>query len=98
MPNCRTSWTSWTRRSKPIKGQLEILQFERAPIVKLLLDLERALASQNKEIVGIQTQLGKITDENAKLKAGKKRSPLLTTCTEPETSGYLLRDPANSSW
>jgi septal ring factor EnvC (AmiA/AmiB activator) len=44
--------------SKRIKGQLKIIQFERAPISHQLSELEKTLSSQNREILAIQTQLG----------------------------------------
>ena len=60
--------------SRRIRGQLKVIQFERAPILNQLSVLEKTLSSQDKEILAMQTQLGKIADENTKLKAksGKK--------------------------
>ncbi|HAA76746.1 TPA: hypothetical protein DCE37_16675 [Candidatus Latescibacteria bacterium] len=59
---------------KRVRGQLKVLQFERAPIAKQLNDLEKTLNSQNHQILAMQTQLGEVAEENVKLKesSGKK--------------------------
>ena len=60
--------------SKRIRGQLKVTQYEWAPITLQLKEQEKLLSSQNQAILAAQTQLGKIADENTKLKAkhGKK--------------------------
>jgi septal ring factor EnvC (AmiA/AmiB activator) len=60
--------------SKRLRGQLKVIQFERAPITNQLKELGKTLSSQNNQILEMQTQLGKIADENTQLKekSGKK--------------------------
>ena len=59
--------------TKRLKGQLKVVQFERAPLAKQLTELEKTLVSQDKQILAMQTQLGKIADENAKMKENIKK-------------------------
>jgi septal ring factor EnvC (AmiA/AmiB activator) len=59
--------------SKKTRGQLKILQFETAPVTLQLNDLEKTLSSQNQQILGLQTELGKIADDNEKLKAKARK-------------------------
>ena len=59
--------------SKKTRGQLKILQFETAPVTIQLNELQKVLTSQNKQILGLQTELGKIADDNEKLKAKARK-------------------------
>ena len=59
--------------SKKTRGQLKILQFETAPVTIQLNELQKVLTSQNKQILGLQTELGKIADDNEKLKAKTRK-------------------------
>lgn len=58
---------------KRVRGQLKVLQFERAPIAKQLNDLEKKLNSQNHQILAMQTQLGEVAEENVKLKESSEK-------------------------
>ncbi len=58
---------------KRVRGQLKVLQFERAPIAKQLNDLEKTLNSQNHQILAMQTQLGEVAEENVKLKESSEK-------------------------
>ena len=59
---------------KRIRGQLKVMQLERAPLAKQLTEIERTLVSQNQQILAMQTELGEIATENSTLRenAGKK--------------------------
>ena len=58
---------------KKLKGQLKILQFESAPVTLQLNEVEKVLVSQNQQILGLQTEVGKIADDNEKLKAKARK-------------------------
>ena len=58
---------------KRVRGQLKVLQFERAPIAKQLNDLGKTLNSQNHQILAMQTQLGEVAEENVKLKESSEK-------------------------